>query len=147
MKLINTTPVPENALHRVIRYVMPSGLFLKDIREIKFDNTVLGFHGRAWSNRCTIGVPEYVRYRLPQNRGGFRGYLSGKFYSWEEELVYLLAHEIRHLWQFKKSKLPREVKRIRRHAMGTRAKLIEVDASLYGIRMVRQYRREGIKLF
>jgi hypothetical protein len=62
----------------------------------------------------------------------------------EEHLVELVAHELRHIWQYKnKERLPREVKRIRKMNLGTRASLSEVDASLYAKRVVRQFRRDN----
>ena len=123
---------------------MPTGLTRNDVKEIKFDNTQLGFHGRAWchSRRTTIGVPKHTRYRTGINTGGFRGYLDQTVYTWEEHLIELVSHELRHLWQHKKNyKLPREIKKIRKHNMGTRCDLAEVDASLYAKRTVRMYRR------
>lgn len=145
MKLVNTTSIKDEVLYRVIKYCLPSGLCLKDIGEVAFGNTTKGFHGRAWfaSRRIHVGVPTRTRYNVPRASGGFRGYLPIKLYSWEEHLVELVAHELRHIWQYKnKYKLPQETKRIRKHNMGTRAKLIEVDASLYAKRVVRQYRRD-----
>jgi hypothetical protein len=62
-------------------------------------------------------------------------------YSWEEGLIELIAHELRHLYQYKKNKFYHGIKKIRKYNMGTRAKLCEVDASLYAKRKVREYRK------
>lgn len=148
MKLVNTTSISDEVLHRVIKYCLPVGLCLKDIGEVAFGNTNRGFHGRAWmyGRRIHVGVPQRVRYNVIRKSGGFRGYLPIDVYSWEEHLVEVTAHELRHIWQYKRNKkLPSETKRIRKYNMGTRAKLIEVDASLYAKRKVREYRRDLIK--
>jgi hypothetical protein len=67
-------------------------------------------------------------------------------YSWEEGLIELIAHELRHIYQYKKNKFYHGIKKIRKYNMGTRAKLCEVDASLYAKRKVREYRRSNFKL-
>ena len=147
-RIINYTPVPDSVLKEYIRYCMPTGLSLKDVSVIKFDNSTLHFHGRAWplDMRTTIGVPSKYKYRRPFKTGGFRGYLPNTVYTWDEHLIELIAHELRHLWQYKYDfKVGRETKKIRKYNMGTRAKLCEVDASLYAKRVVRGYRK-GTKL-
>lgn len=124
---------------------MPEGLLKKDIGEVAFGNTTRGFHGRAWcwGKRVHVGIPKHVRYGVPRKSGGFRGYLPIDLYSWEEHLVEIVAHELRHIWQYKKGRLPRETKSIRYYNMGTKADLGEVDASLYAKRKVREYRRDS----
>jgi hypothetical protein len=72
--------------------------------------------------------------------------LNVETYSWEEGLIELIAHELRHLYQYKKNKFYHGIKKIRKYNMGTRAKLCEVDASLYAKRKVREYRRSNFKL-
>lgn len=146
MKLINTTSYCSEKLKEIIKWCLPQGLHLKDIRKIDFGNTKLGWHGRAWySRRVHIGVPVYSIYKKPYKSGGFRGYLPVKTYSWEESLIELVAHEVRHIWQYKKDKFYHGVKKIRKYNMGTRAKLSEVDASLYAIRKIREYRKGNFK--
>lgn len=161
MKLINTTSYCSNKLKEIVKWCLPQGLHLKDIRKIDFGNTRLDWHGRAWSGsmRAHIALPTYRKYVKPYISGGFRGYLPVKTYSWEESLIELVAHEIRHIWQYKntkwksdssgvlkkETKLYHGIKKIRKYNMGTKAKLLEVDASLYAMRKVREYRRSNIK--
>jgi hypothetical protein len=146
MKLINTTSYCSDKLKEIIKWCLPQGLHLKDIRKIDFGNTKLGWHGRAWySGRVHIGVPAYSKYVKPYISGGERGYLPLKTYNWEESLVDIIAHEVRHLWQYKKNKFYHGIKKIRKYNMGTKAKLSEVDATLYAIRKVREYRKSNIK--
>jgi hypothetical protein len=147
MKLINSTSYCSEKLKEIIKWCMPDGVFLKDIRKIDFGNTKLNWHGRAWgSMRVHIGVPRYGKYLRPYNTGGRRGYLNVETYSWEEGLIELIAHELRHLYQYKKNKFFHGIKKIRKYNMGTRAKLCEVDASLYAKRKVREYRKSNFKL-
>lgn len=147
MLLINTTSYCSVKLKEIIKWCLPQGLHLKDIRKIDFGNTKLSWHGRAWYGgmRVHIGVPTYRKYIKPYQSGGFRGYLPVNTYSWEESLIELIAHEVRHIYQYKKNKFYHGIKKIRKYNMGTKAKLSEVDASLYAKRKVREYRREGIK--
>ena len=146
MKLINTTSYCSEKLKEIIKWCMPQGVFLKDIRKIDIGNTKLGWHGRAWgSMRLHVGVPAYNKYIKPYKSGGFRGYLEINTYTWEESLIELIAHELRHIYQYKKHKFYHGIKKIRKYNMGTKAKLSEVDASLYAIRKVREYRKGNIR--
>ena len=161
MKLINTTSYCSNKLKEIVKWCLPQGLNLKDIREIDFGNTKIGWHGRAWSvsMRAHIALPKYSKYVKPYKSGGFRGYLPVKTYSWEESLIELVSHEIRHIWQYKntkwksdssgivqkKKKFYHGIKKIRKYNMGTKANLSEVDASLYAMRKVREYRKSNLK--
>ena len=129
-------------------WCMPSGLFKSDIKTItitnKYSHTWFTGTYRGGSKRIRLNIPAYVKLTKPRKIGGFRGYLETIVYNWEEQLILLIAHELRHAWQHKKGwKLPREIKKIRKHRMGTRAKLKEVDAQVYGIRKVRESRRDG----
>jgi len=147
MKLINTTSICSEGLKEIIKWCLPQGLNLKDIKKIDFGNTKKSWHGRAWSSmRVHIGVPNYSKYLHPYDTGGRRGYLNVETYSWQEGLVELISHELRHLYQWKKGKFYHGIKKIRRYNMGTRAKLSEVDASLYAKRKVREYRRSDLKV-
>lgn len=148
MKLINSTGIDQKRLHDLIMWCMPSGLFKSDIKTITVTNRYSSkwFSGRyrSGSKRIRLNIPAYVKLTKPQKIHGFRGYLESVVYSWEERLIDLISHELRHAWQHKKGwKVPREVKKIRKHRMGTHAKLIEVDATVYGIRKVREARRDG----
>jgi hypothetical protein len=160
MKLINTTNYCSDKLKEIVKWCLPQGLHLKDVQKIDFGNTKYSFHGRAWSvsMRAHIGVPKYTKYIKPYISGGERGYLPVKTYSWEESLIDLVAHELRHIWQYKntkwecnngemqrKKKFFHGIKKIRKYNMGTKASLSEVDATLYAMRKVREYRKSNIK--
>jgi len=145
MKLINTTSINDALLHQIIRYCQPSGVYLKDIKQFKFKSTKYYHHGCYFHNkRIVIHVPKPFTYTKPHVRSQSGGYLESTHYTWLEELIYLVAHEMRHMWQHNNQwKVPREAKRVRKHRMGTNASLTEVDACLYGIRKMRQYRNSS----
>jgi len=143
MKLVNTTSINDALLHQIIRYCQPSGVYLKDIKQFKFKSTKRYHHGAYYHNkRIVIHVPKPFTYTKPHVRLQRRGYLESTHYTWLEELIYVVAHEMRHMWQHNNDwKLPRIIKRIRKHTMGTRAKLTEVDACVYGIQKARAWRK------
>lgn len=66
------------------------------------------------------------------------GYIKHLALSREEELIQIIAHELRHLWQYKRR--PKCL-----WAWGTRGKrtnaALETDADAYGIRKMREWRR------
>ena len=146
MKLLNTTAINDNLLHQIIRYCQPKGVYLKDIRKFAFKNSKRGYSGYYYNSKCiSIMVPKPTKYQRPNVRVQRQGYLASTHYTWIDELIYIIAHEMRHMWQHNNAwKTPREIKRIRHYQMGTNAKLIEVDASLYGIRKMREYRKSNI---
>lgn len=79
-----------------------------------------------WADR-----PGKVRVRWAQSRG----YIGFSCYNRTEALVFLLAHECRHLWHAK-------VKKGRR-VWGARGQYSERDADAYAIRRLRHWRRAG----
>lgn len=154
MRLQNFTSVETSRLKEIIRFVVPSGVSKFDI---SFKNSSRGWcarayvHGssyheenlikrglrhrsyQAYTPLVVINVPPFSRYRKPNvsNNGG--GYLRSVQFSHEEDIVHLVAHELRHLWQGK-------VKSGRR-VWGARGQFSERDADAYAIRKVRQWRR------
>ena len=104
--------------------------------------------GKGWRTlrrKAPRGGSVFVRaakaHRKKIARGGKGGYLPHVAYGSTEDFVYLLAHEVRHVFQGLMS-LPRDTRKIRKHVFGTNAKLIEIDASRAGIRVMRRFRRE-----
>lgn len=70
----------------------------------------------------------------PAGRKG-RGYLRVVTYTRMETLLYLLAHELRHLWQAKVKKGWR--------IWGARGQYSERDCDAYAVRRLRHWRRAG----
>ena len=147
MRMKNTTSLPKDFLKEVIRFSKPSGVSGFDI---KFKNSRRGLKGRAyWGGTgwefvakdrlgrrntplITIGIGKGKRYPYLRAHGG--GYLPVLLLSKEEGLVYIVAHELRHLWQAKHPKGWR--------VWGARGRFSERDACAYGIRKVREWRRQ-----
>jgi hypothetical protein len=63
------------------------------------------------------------------------GYLPHDYGSRVEALVFIMAHELRHLWQ---------ANHLRGKVWGARGRFSERDADAYAIRMLRKFRREGL---
>jgi hypothetical protein len=162
MKIINHTSIPTEELKALVKWVCPVGLRLSEVSRIEFVNSnwFAGLAHRS-DGRVKIKVPPYRKLNRPDVWGGRNGYLRKSYYSWEELLVGITAHELRHIQQFKNNgrrfrdgwittkpesewSLYKGVKKIRRYNLGTNGKLIEVDASLYEMRKVREYRRTNI---
>lgn len=162
MKIINHTSIPTEELKALVKWVCPDGLRLSEISRIEFVNSNW-FSGLAHysDGRVKVKVPAYRKLKRPEIWGGKGGYLRKAYYSWEELLVGITAHELRHIQQFKNNcrrfrngwvktkpesewSLYKGVKKIRKYNLGTSGKLIEVDASLYEMRKVREYRRSNL---
>lgn len=100
---------------------------------------------RLLSSARATGGRVYVRaarhHKGLSVRGGKAGYLTATCYGSLEDFVYVLAHEVRHVFQGVRP-LPRDTRKLRKcHGFG-RADLIEVDASRAGIRVLRRWRRQ-----
>lgn len=142
MRIRNTTAIPTETLRAVLRFTCPPGVSGYDVRL----NNARGypFKGKAYAKGCSMhetADPFIVLYigeaslfpRPPRVRDS-GGYLPVPYLADRvEALVYLAAHELRHLWQGK-------VKRGRR-VWGARGQYSERDACAYGIRMLRAWRR------
>lgn len=163
MKLTNYTEVPDALLREMIRFCCPSGVAGYDITfKNSGDGFLTGwcYHsGTAYHQRdgkcpplITISVPKWfgpdpkprrkqwkgVQGRNPRRilcaqRQGQMGYMTRETFSQHEELVHIIAHEMRHLWQ---KRVPKG-----RRVWGGRGRYSERDADAYGIRLTRAWRR------
>lgn len=139
MQIKNTTSISTEKIRELIRFCKPSGVSNFDVM-IK-NSKCHGVRGRAYlggssyhysKNRFVvlgIGKTEYPR-RSYTKKG--TGYLSFILYDKLEEILFVLAHELRHLWQ----------KKVRRghRVWGARGQFSERDADAYAIRIVRRWR-------
>lgn len=159
MKVTNYTKFDTELIKEIIRFVRPPGISNFDI---KIKNSEDGWKGKAYCGGVSfrfydresgesregyrtkplvvIGVPhkttERTRYKRPRVTDyQVRGYLRSVQFSPVEDMVHLLAHELRHLWQ---AKVPRG-----RRVWGARGKFSERDADAYAIRKTREWRRKG----
>lgn len=149
MRIRNTTKIPTALLREVVRAVAPAGISGYDVQlRNSRDCTVKGMAymtGSAYHDTAAPFVNLYVgnlngsgRSRfpaLPVKNDTKRGYLGTPYFRDRvEALVFIAAHELRHLWQAK-------VKRGRR-VWGARGQYSERDCDAYAIRMLRAWRRE-----
>ena len=154
-KLRNTTDIPDEQVREIVRSVRPSGIsnfdvMLKNGRHYKgmAYTQGSGYH-MNWDWFITVHMQAAEDYpdkqywmsrpiyrkviKFPYQWPSHGAYLGCLLLSRQECLAYLLAHELRHLWQ-------------RKHkngkVWGSRGRLSERDADAYAIRMVRRYRHE-----
>lgn len=140
----NYTDLPDDVCRKIYEAVLPSGLAAHDV-EIK-NNGSGGGRGMAYTHGSgyhttarpfvVVSIPTTERAaRVIRHADGARGYLPVVHGSRLESFVYLIAHELRHLWQAKAKGKPRGM------VYGAKGRFSERDASAYGLRMLRRYRR------
>ena len=93
------------------------------------------FYGRCYwgSEYIAAHIPDPSILRKVYAGAVGNGYLGWPACSWEEAVVALVAHEIRHLWQARHPKGWR--------VWGARGRMSERDADAYAIRKLREWRR------
>jgi hypothetical protein len=138
MKLKNYTRLETNWLRQAVAAVKPSNVTKFDI---SIKNSSWGNKGKAYWNGCsyhstnsplvTIGLSAKTKYPYRTTQG--KGYIGFTLYTLKEVAVFIIAHELRHLWQAK-------VKRGWR-VWGSKGRFSERDADAYAIHKVREYRR------
>jgi len=154
MKMTNYTTVPDETLRRIIKFARPTGV---TGFKITFRNCSFGYCGVAHytngaraaeagpgtGNRAqprpyvligVYGPLQKVKWRMPYYWMGTDEGLDVRAYSNIEAVVFLVAHELRHVWQGR-------VKRGHR-VWGARGQYCERDADAYGLRVLRRWRRE-----
>lgn len=137
----NYTDLPDGEVRAIYAAVCPSGLRAHDV---SIKNNDGGGRGRAYVEGSSYHKSRrpFVIVSIPKTekaarylRPGGDGYLPIAHGSRREVLVYILAHELRHLWQAKAKGTPRGM------VWGARGRYSERDASAYGLQMLRRYRR------
>lgn len=135
MRLTNNSKMKTDEIREIIRFVCPSGVTGFDVQVGHC--TRKDFKGQAYEDWSLVKcyISKNVKYPLPPNkRKNRRGYLPLPYFASQTEvMVYLMAHELRHLWQ---RKVPRGWR-----VWGARGQYSERDACAYGIRMLREWRR------
>lgn len=133
----NTTKIESETWKELVRFLKPPALNL-DGWSFQFQQgSGSGTSGRAWegSRRIHIRVgSDYDRKSLKRRQGG-GGYLPCLLYTHEEDTVLVLAHELRHAWQYQHPK--------GRRVWGSKGSVSERDADAYAIHMLREWRRRG----
>lgn len=141
----NYTDLPTDRVKAIYEAVCPPGLRAHDVNiknHGRGGGRGVAYHEgseyhptrRPFVNVCVPKTDAESRYTRPGDRGG-GGYLPVTHGSRWEVLVYILAHELRHLWQAKAKGKPRGM------VHGARGRFSERDASAYGLQMLRRYRR------
>ena len=134
MRLKNYTSIPTDQVRAIVRAVCPPGVTRFDVRI----SNGHAFRGRAYhagSGYHATADPFIVciiqkRERLIiKPRGAYLGMAIG---SRLEQLVVLVSHELRHLWQSKHG---------RGKVWGSRGRFSERDADAYALGMLRRFRR------
>jgi len=152
MRLTNTTDIPREQVMEVLRFVMPPGLTRTRVDVQNRLDWHIGGHAVPQSNRVLLRVGKQrviftakrngeVRYQCwmyPRKHQTYQyGQLKGRRYYIADRiecLVYLAAHELRHVWQYHR-------KNNRGVVWGSRGRFSEIDADSYAIRKLRQWRR------
>jgi len=144
MRLKNTTTIPPDVVRAIVRFTCPPGVAGYDVKVAPLRSRGGTVKGRAYSRGSSYHataapfVNLYVRepghFPCPPKPPCRPGYLPMPYFaSRVEALVYLAAHELRHLWQ---ATHPRG-----RRVWGARGQFSERDADAYAIRLLRAWRR------
>lgn len=161
MRLRNYTDIPVAKIREMIAFAKPSGVSGFDVRVSNLAGQ--GVRGRAYhrgssyhDRACPFVVVSVQRgphlkpytpqvrvvHRVSRDANGVEtksvmrrssGYLPMPAMSREEGVLFVIAHELRHLWQAK-------VRRGRR-VWGARGQFSERDADAYALRALRHWRR------
>jgi hypothetical protein len=143
VRLKNSTAIPNDTVREILRFVCPSGVARFDVRVGTTGRCTL--HGTAYhagSGYHATADPFVNLYigkadkfpSIPISDRHKAGYLPVPYLASQiKALVYLAAHELRHLWQ---GRIPKG-----RRVWGARGQFSERDADAYAIRMLREWRR------
>jgi len=140
MQLTNTTNLDNGKIREIIKMVRPSGISNFDvmIKNSKSNHCC----GTAYSKGSSMhySARPFMVIRIPKNDSKYpyrtyegKGYIPTIILNKLEDIVYVIAHELRHLWQSKVKKGYR--------VWGARGQFSERDADAYAIRKVREFRR------
>lgn len=134
MRLKNYTDLPTEQVRAVIRAVCPSAVTRFDVRisngrafRARAYPQGSGYHATA--DPFIVCIIQKKPHVIIKPRGA---YLPMAIGSRMEQLVVLVAHELRHLWQAKHS---------RGKVWGSKGRFSERDADAYALKMLRCFRR------
>jgi hypothetical protein len=134
MRLKNYTNIPTDYIRAIIRAVCPPSVTRFDVRisngrvcRGRAYHAGSGYHATADPFIVCI-IPKKERL-IMHPRGAYLGMVLG---SRIEQLVVLVSHELRHLWQ---------AKHRQGEVWGSKGRFSERDADAYALRMLRRFRR------
>src|SRR4029077_14185729 len=147
LRIKNHTDIDSDLLREIVRFVQPSGVSGFDVRVSNWGGTTPWMgrgmaytHGSSLHNRggwfVVVSLGKRAFFPLPPKPPARHksGYLPIPWMgSREEAAVFIIAHELRHLWQ-------RKIKSGYR-VWGARGQYSERDCDAYAIRMLRQWRK------
>ena len=151
MRLKNYTDIPTEKIREIIRAVRPAGISNFDVRisnlganrYVKGRNGCRGraytqgsgYHDRA-SPFIVVSLSPAISWKpyIQEPRGGYLGHAWG---TRVEAMLWVIAHELRHLWQ---------AKHTRGKVYGSKGRFSERDADAYALQMLRRYRRGELSL-
>jgi hypothetical protein len=147
MQIRNSTSIPNETVREIIRHARPPGISNFDVM---VKNGEYGLCGRAYhaGSGYHYSRRPFVVLRVGPARRPFRvspyQYRQHKGRSYwiadrTEALLYIAAHELRHLWQ---AQAPRGSRR-RGMCWGSRGRFSEIDTEAWAIRKLREWRRRG----
>ena len=129
MRLRNTTKIPNSTVREVVRLVKPPGIGNIDVMVKNTSGRVpVGaayLEGSPWHATPNLFVVARIPERTPHDQR--------TYFDRIEMLVWMLAHEFRHIWQTKHPKGWR--------VWGARGQFSENDCDAYATRKVRDWRR------
>ena len=134
MRLKNYTDIPSDRIREIIRAVCPPGVTKFDVR-VSNGQRFRGYAYHEGSGYHATADP-FIVCAIPKHEHvvikPYGAYLGMSLGSRLEQLVVLLSHEMRHLWQ---------AKHTRGKVWGSRGRFSERDADAYALRMLRRFRR------
>lgn len=144
----NYTNISDDEARAIYRAVLPPGLSAHDVEIKNGDHAGAGTAYSAGSGYHATARPFVVvrvskterMARQIRHKNEGKGYLPIALGSRREVLLYILAHELRHLWQAKAKGKPRGM------TYGSKGRFSERDACAYGMQMLRRYRRGELPL-
>ena len=141
MRINNYTDIPTEKIRELIRFARPARIANFDVM-VK-NRGGRGCRGSSYSKGSSYHATSspFIVISIQKNEGGYprqsstsgQGYLPFVTFNRLENFLFVLSHEMRHLWQ---SKVPKGWR-----VWGARGKFSERDADAYGIRIVRQWRK------
>lgn len=150
MRLRNHTDIPSETIRAIIRAVRPPAIGNFDVRIS--NHAGRGAAGTAYTQgsgyHATANPFLVVRVARSDEKArriakGGGGYLPSVLGNRIEALLFVLAHELRHMWQAGGTldNAKRIVKPRKGMVYGSRGRFSERDADAYALRMLRRYRR------
>lgn len=128
----NTTDVPLELIKEVYHFTVPPGVTGVSV---SVKNLSRGCCGRALGHckRILVRVGPESSYPSKFTHYKGKGYLDHTYRDRTDSLVHLMAHELRHLWQYEHP--------IGRRIHGSKGQYSERDCDAYGIKMSRAWRK------